>query len=170
MTTIDTNMLLVRYEASLDQIRRLLSIVPPDKIDVPPAPGEWTARQLLVHLADLELIGGVRLRRILAEDHPRLPRYDENTWSARLDYEGSSPEEAIPLMLALRMWAIARLRRATPGEWQRTCIDEGQNGRELTLAEFLSSYLDHVDRHVGQLRRIASLMQTPTNPPATNDK
>jgi hypothetical protein len=168
VTTIDTNKLLMRYAANLEQIRQLPSIVPVDKIDEPPAPGEWTARQLIMHLADLELIGGVRLRRVLAEDRPRLPRYDETTWSARLDYERSSPEEAIPLMVALRLWAISRLRRATPAEWQRTCIDEAQDGRELTLAELLSTYVDHVDRHVQQLERIAAIIRTDYESPTTD--
>lgn len=158
VTAIDTNTLLVRYEQSLDQIRRLLSIVPPDKLDQPPAPGEWTARQIIIHLADLELISGLRLRRVLAEDRPRLPRYDEQSWSARLDYERSSPEEAIALMVALRLWAVARLRRATPAEWQRTCIDEAQGEQPITLAQLVSQYVEHVDRHVRQLERIAALL------------
>jgi hypothetical protein len=40
-----------------------------------PAPGKWSAREQLAHLARHHEVTGERLRRILAEPEPALPRY-----------------------------------------------------------------------------------------------
>ena len=51
------------------------------------AGGGWSARSVVHHVADADLIEGVRLRRILAEDGPLLPWTDEEEHARRLDYE-----------------------------------------------------------------------------------
>jgi len=48
-----------------------------------PAPGKWSAREQLAHLARHHEVTGERLRRILAEPEPEFPRYraeDDPEW------------------------------------------------------------------------------------------
>ncbi|HYE04003.1 MAG TPA: DinB family protein [Planctomycetota bacterium] len=51
------------------------------------APGKWTVRQLLLHLADSQTAMLDRLFRLAGEDAPILMNFDENRWAERLAYD-----------------------------------------------------------------------------------
>ncbi len=53
--------------SALEQIRQGLST---EQITKPEAPGIWSIRHVLQHLADSELVWGYRLRMVLAHDRP----------------------------------------------------------------------------------------------------
>ena len=46
------------------------------------APGKWTARQLLVHLAHIEMVFTTRLRHALTEDHYVVQPFEQDDWMA----------------------------------------------------------------------------------------
>ena len=54
-------------DASIADLSRLVSGWPASRYDASYAPGKWTARQILLHLAQVEMIDGVRLRMALSE-------------------------------------------------------------------------------------------------------
>src|SRR5215831_2169130 len=49
--------------------------------DRSPAPGKWSAREILCHLADCELTFGFRLRQTLAEPHHVFQPFDQDQWA-----------------------------------------------------------------------------------------
>jgi len=65
----------VRLRTQLDTLPLLLAGVDDDALERRPAPGKWSAREQLAHLARHHEVTGERLRRILAEPEPSLPRY-----------------------------------------------------------------------------------------------
>ena len=50
------------------------------------APGKWTVRQLLHHLADAETVLYDRIRRIISEPRQVIWAFDQDGWAANLDY------------------------------------------------------------------------------------
>lgn len=66
------------------------------------APGKWTARQILGHLADCEIVFQVRVRLILAEPGSPIAPFDQDKWARTLAYPQRS------LALARRLYAAAR--------------------------------------------------------------
>ena len=48
------------------------------ELDARPAPGRWSAREIVHHLADSEMTSAIRLRRLLAEDRPMIQGYDQD--------------------------------------------------------------------------------------------
>ena len=40
------------------------------ELDYVPAPGQWSVRQILCHVADSEIVGADRFRRVMAEENP----------------------------------------------------------------------------------------------------
>jgi DinB family protein len=50
------------------------------------APGKWTIRQLLHHLADAETVYFDRIRRVLCERRQVLWAFDQDAWAEGLDY------------------------------------------------------------------------------------
>lgn len=55
------------------------------------APGKWSTRQVMQHLADSELVGGSRCRMVVAHDAPQLRGYDHDLWSERRRYRLRQP-------------------------------------------------------------------------------
>ena len=51
-------------------VARLLDAVPVAMAVRAEAPGKWSIRDVVQHLADSELVGGFRLRMVLAHDRP----------------------------------------------------------------------------------------------------
>lgn len=87
--------------ASLLIASDLVSSVSGDRLEQDEVEGEWTARQILVHLADTELVWGVRLRMVLTQERPLIPTYDQEVWVERF----SQAEEA---KAALDRWRTLR--------------------------------------------------------------
>jgi hypothetical protein len=80
-----------------------------DRVRIRPAPGEWSAIEILGHLLDAEIVLAGRYRWILAHDRPPLIAYDQDLWVERLGHQDDDPEEMLALLRALvrshlRLW------------------------------------------------------------------
>lgn len=77
--------LLEQLETTRQQTLPLFDL-PEEELTKSYAPGKWTVRQLLNHLADAETILYERVRRVIAEPRPVLWAFDQDRWSQHLDY------------------------------------------------------------------------------------
>jgi len=66
------------------------------------AAGKWTARQILAHLVDSELVFQARARFILSEPGCAITPFDQDRWARTLVY----PQRSVPLMR--RLFAATR--------------------------------------------------------------
>src|SRR6266545_7076812 len=66
-------------------LARLVHSLDSAALDAAPAPGKWSVRQILAHLADCELVFGFRFRQTVAEDNPTLQPFDQDRWAAQYD-------------------------------------------------------------------------------------
>src|SRR5438876_462204 len=88
------------------------------ELDGKPAPGKWSSREIVHHLADSEMTSAIRLRRLLAEDRPHIVAYDEAEFARKLHYDR-------PIGASLEAFKLARvttaeiLARMTDAEWKR---------------------------------------------------
>ena len=129
---------------------RARSRAPSDaELDRRPAPGKWTAREIVHHLADSEMTSAIRLRRLLAEDSPVIVGYDQEEFARRLHYDR-------PIAASLDAFKAARattgeiLDRMTEEEWAREGT-HSESGR-YTLLQWLRIYADHAHNHAAQIR------------------
>lgn len=146
--------LLERYAAGVELIRESSEIVPFADWDKSPGAGEWSARQVLIHLADSEIVGAGRLRQLLAEERPTLYAYQQAAWAEQLGYAANQDvAEALELAAALRRSNVDLLRRVlTEATWARTA--EHPTRGPLDLAGLLRLYISHLEGHLEQLRAI----------------
>src|SRR6266540_2666390 len=70
-------------EHTAKRIEAVAGSLGPARLERSYAPGKWTARQILAHLADCELGIGFRLRQALAEENHRAQPFDQDRWAAR---------------------------------------------------------------------------------------
>ncbi|RIH82066.1 putative metal-dependent hydrolase YfiT [Calidithermus terrae] len=133
--------------------RRLEELLPQIEPEKPYAPGKWSAREILCHLADTEMALGFRFRQILAQDNPTVQPFDQDAWAAR--YGGLPMELAYDAFRALRAWNLALLRGLSEGDLARSYYHPEREEWESLhlLVRFLAG---HDLNHLGQLEVIAS--------------
>lgn len=111
--------------------------------------GGWSVRDVLVHLADAELVRAARLRFVLAaEVAPTLPSFDEGVWKRRLQYLWRSPEAALALYDALVFGNVELLRRFDGAAFGRVGIVDGV---EVTVGELVRRGAVHAEEHAAQV-------------------
>lgn len=116
-----------------------------------PAPGSWSAHQVVAHLCDAEVMFGARLRFIAAMDRPGIAGWDENLFAARLPHEAASTEELHEGWAALRAMNLALLERLAPEAWSRVGVHSERGDESLSKLVHLHAAHDLV--HEAQLAR-----------------
>jgi hypothetical protein len=150
MTPTERKTLIAKYKAGYDEVVQSLAGIAPDERDWRPAPGEWSAREVVHHLADSETISGVRLRRLLIEDAPVIQGYDEADYARRFRYQERSWEPALRAFEAARSTTAQLLEAMTDADWGRagTHSESGPYSAEA----WLHIYAEHAHIHANQIR------------------
>ena len=133
-------------------LRRAVEGLGPEVTARPEAPGKWSIRQVLRHLADSEIVWGWRLRLVLAHDAPVLTGYDQDAWADRLGYAESDPVESLEEFAVLRRGTLRLLDRATPEDLERYGV-HAERGRE-SVEHMIRLYAGHDRLHLRQVERI----------------
>ena len=137
--------------ATAGRLKALAQTIGPARITVAPAPGKWSARDILCHLADCEIVFAFRLRQVLAEDHHVIQPFDQEKWAAR--YAGIDANEALATFSLLRRWNLLLIEAALPQHAAKPLTHpERGNMTFLTIVETMGG---HDLNHLGQLERMA---------------
>jgi hypothetical protein len=150
MTPAERKTLIAAYKAGYDEVVRALAGIAPDERDWRPAPGEWSAREVVHHLADSETIAGIRLRRLLIEESPAIQGYDEADYARRFRYQERPWEPALRAFEAARATTAQLVEVMTDADWRRagTHSESGAYSAE----GWLRIYAEHAHVHANQIR------------------
>jgi uncharacterized damage-inducible protein DinB len=121
-------------------------------LSAPEAPGKWSVRHVLRHLADSELVWAWRLRLALAQDRPPLTGYDQDAWAERLHYADSDARASLDEFEVVRRGNLRLVERATPEDLQRVGV-HAERGEE-SVAHLMRMYAGHDLLHLRQIARI----------------
>lgn len=116
------------------------------------APGKWTARDILCHLADTELAFAFRLRQSLAEPHHVIQPFDQDAWSR--PYPSLDAQAAMATFSAVRAWNLALLETVPAEAYART-LSHPERG-DMTFQVLVETMAGHDLNHLGQLETIAA--------------
>src|SRR5205809_4094463 len=94
--------LVEKYLVGPKTLRQAVAGMTREQLIARPVPGKWSTLEVVCHLADFEIVGADRIKRVVAEDHPTLPDGDENAFAARLAYHARELEEELQLIGSLR--------------------------------------------------------------------
>ncbi|MBI4485982.1 MAG: DinB family protein [Acidobacteria bacterium] len=118
------------------------------ELDARPAPGKWSAREIVHHLADSEMTSAVRLRLLVASDRPAIAGYDQDEFARRLYYDRPI-EASLEAFKAARRTTADILERMTDAEWAREGTHT-EHGR-YTVEQWLEIYSTHAHKHADQI-------------------
>lgn len=150
MTNEERRALVERYRDGYAEVVRALEGIGPAELDARPAPGTWSPREIVHHLADSEMISAIRLRRLIAEDAPVIVGYDQDEYARRLYYDRPI-EVSLNTFRAARACTVELLERLTHEQWARGGVhsESGPYGVE----RWLEIYAKHAHGHADQIRR-----------------
>src|SRR5215469_5180627 len=70
------------------RLAKLLKGVSPARARKRPSPDKWSIAEIVVHMADTEVVFGYLIRRIMGEPGTRIDGFDQDAWLAALHYGG----------------------------------------------------------------------------------
>ncbi len=143
---------LERFRRGAEVLATVLTGAAGEEVDFTPAPGKWTIRQIMAHLADAELVGAHRLRLVIAEENPMLTSFDEGAWSKNLDYARRKPTQSLDTFRRLRAENYELVKELPESAFERTGM-HSQNG-PMSLRQLVSGYADHAESHARQLQEV----------------
>ena len=144
--------LLERYRRGPELLAVVLTGVFGEEEDFAAAPGKWSVRQIVAHVADADLVGAHRFRQVLAEDTPTLVAYDQDAWVRNLDYARRKPKQSLETFRRIRAENYELLKDLPESAFDRAG-NHTENGR-VTLREMLEGYASHAESHARQLQEI----------------
>lgn len=151
MSTAEREALIRRYAEGPAKLRAAYDRVPAEARQWRPAPGKWSAHEVVVHCADSETNASLRIRYLAAEKDPLIVGYDQEEWARTFDYHRHPADAAMATVEAVRANTVPLLERLPESAWTR----EGkhtESGR-YTGEDWLNIYAAHVENHARQIDR-----------------
>jgi uncharacterized damage-inducible protein DinB len=125
-----------------------------EQADAPTAPGKWSVRQMVAHLADCEIAFGFRLRQARA-GVPLIQPFDQDAWAE--SYGSYSLTAALDCFTTLRAWNVAFVKGLSEAD-KRRVVTHPERG-EMTLWVIVETMAGHDLNHLEKLEE-ASVMHS----------
>jgi hypothetical protein len=113
------------------------------------APGKWSIKEVLGHLADTERVLSYRLFRISRGDGTPLSGFDENAFVEAAGFDQRPVRELLADFESVRVGTLQLTEAVPPGAWTRR---GAANGSPISARALLFILAGHVEHHFGILR------------------
>ena len=111
----------------------------------------WTARQILHHLADSHVHSYIRFKWALTEDTPTIKAYEEGDWAVLEDATHGDITPSLLLLDGLHARWVQTLEAMTPSQFERS-FHHPQSGEHVSLWTALNYYAWHGRHHTAQVQ------------------
>ncbi len=142
--------LLERFRRGAELVAVMTTGAAGAELDFSPAPGKWSVRQIVCHLADSEIVGRDRFSRVIAEDNPTIIGYDQDAWAEKLDYRKRKFSQALETFRRIRGENHELLKDQPAAAWSRTGTHNERG--PVSLGDLLLIYAEHAEKHARQIR------------------
>lgn len=136
------------------KLGRLIQRASSAKLRKKPAPGKWSAAEIIAHLADCEIVASWRMRQILGAPGTPIQAFDQDTWAATGHYEKRDARKSLAQFKAAREANLALLKSLTPEQWKHHGM-HAERGVE-TIEQITCMMAGHDLNHLGQVERIVA--------------
>lgn len=142
-------------DAAVAEIRALGSLS-----GVAPAPGEWSAKEVLGHLIEADRRGFVgRIRAVVSQDRPTFETWDQPAVAAERRDAEREAEELIGEFLAEREQGLNFVAGLDPVACTRTGIHPVVG--ELSISDLLHEWVHHDREHLAQILAVTQSLVWP---------
>jgi len=113
------------------------------------APGKWSIKEIVGHVADAERVFSYRALRIGRNDQTPLPSFDENAWMPYGNFDAQPLANLLSELRAVRQSTLALYRSFTPEAVVRRGV---ASQKEISVRAIIYVTAGHERHHVGILR------------------
>lgn len=108
-----------RLRQQADDIRRLTVGLDEEMLAKRPVPEQWCLKELVCHLHRVQEVFAARVEAMLAQDNPRITRYEPEGDTEFEKIVAKPGKDALVSFLENRERLLGRLTELTPAEWHR---------------------------------------------------
>ncbi len=166
LARVPTGELVDVFEAGPARVRQSLVGLGSEQLQAHPRTDKWSIGEVVLHLADAEIMGAGRIRLALAQPGAPVTGYDQAIWANELRYHRrnhAAITTALHFFSALRDATTVLFRDASRADWDKT-VSHPEWG-PLTLRQLLELYADHSERHIEQIVHMRELLGMPMELP-----
>jgi hypothetical protein len=132
------------------RLENLVQLLGPEKLNLVPAPGKWSVRDILSHLADCEIVFAFRLRQALAEDRHVIQPFDQDRWA--VTYGHYDAHMALAAFSAVRHWNLALIAGLEAADFEKP-LNHPERG-DMTLQVVVETMAGHDLNHLRQVEAL----------------
>jgi uncharacterized damage-inducible protein DinB len=147
------------FEHGGQKLRRAVAGMAREDLVSTPIPNTWSIQQIVIHLMDDELIWVDRVKRMIAEDNPRIMGFDESKYAANLHYDLWSIDDAITIFELNRV-NFAHVLRAMPLQVMDRTGMHNERG-QIRVGDIIPKMNVHLDHHLKFLHKKRELLGKP---------
>jgi hypothetical protein len=140
-----------RFAEGPAALRAAWEKVPAEARQWRPAPGKWSAHEVVGHCGDSQAVAHARLRYFLCEKAPLVVGYDQDLWAAKIDYHAHSAETALAVVEACHANTVSVLRGLTDADLAKAGHHTEYGTR--TVEEWVRYNAEHMHVHAKQIER-----------------
>ncbi|CAH0346664.1 DinB family protein [Bacillus sp. CECT 9360] len=146
--------LIKEYGCGYKMLREAIEGLAEEELRFKSAPDKWSIHQILIHVADSELVSTQRLKKVLSEEEPLLMSTDQDAWAKVLGYDQLDREQYLLLFKLLRSSMLPILTKLTAEQAERVGVyaDAGR----FTFKQLLEYRVQHVRGHLSQIERVGN--------------
>jgi hypothetical protein len=147
----DDDPFLAMFEAP-QRLRKLLKGLTEKQLSRRPAPGKWSIKEIVAHLADGEVVTGSRYRFIAAHEKPAIASYDQDLFVEKLGVANATTEELVADFEMARAVNLGLLVRLPDDAFARVGV-HSERGEE-SIESIVRLYAGHDRVHLDQVETI----------------
>ncbi|RYY40800.1 MAG: DinB family protein [Chitinophagaceae bacterium] len=122
----------------------LLRSLPQHKWDFAYAPGKWTIKELVLHLADTERVFGYRALTFARKGNTPLPGFDEDTFAAHSEASRRSSESLLEELDSVLHSSDTLFASFSPAQLERSGV---ANNNEIFVSDIGYVLAGHIMHH-----------------------
>lgn len=130
------------------KIEKLVRGASAAKLRKRPGPQKWSVAEILVHLADAEIVIGYRIRMILGAPGTPIQAFNQDDWVTNGHYEKRDPRQSLEQFRVLRETNLALYKSLAPEQWKHHGLhsERGEESVELIVRMMAGHDLNHIQQ------------------------
>jgi DinB family protein len=142
---------MVRMERAADDFERAIAGVDDALLSRRPDDANWSAREVICHVRDIEESFMARLQIIMLMNEPKFLPVEPDRWAEERQYQRNDAMEALQAFRARRDESLKFLRGLKVEQWERGGIHATRG--HMSIKDFVGLMAWHDDNHLDQLKR-----------------